>query len=221
MDTVQEAIPPPTRHLGTPNPTPKMVSTARPAPRPATTLVPRMASTTTPSPQPTPTQSTPSNKDSKHGNNNNNNNNTPSSYYYASLVRYWGPQWKSPEPEKSQQLLTAAVLVFTSLVMLYYVSQRYFLCERCPPSSEGHYVFLFLLKLFCAGYQIYLGGEHAELRLGAYDTPFRAHQPVHAGLTFVCLVLLARTVGLGYELDLGILLYALEFWYWAAYWVEW
>ncbi|KAK7981552.1 hypothetical protein PG988_003790 [Apiospora saccharicola] len=219
MDTVQEAIPPPTRHLGTPNPTPKMVSTARPAPRPATTLVPRMASTTTPSPQPTPTQSTPSNKDSKHGNNNNNN--TPSSYYYASLVRYWGPQWKSPEPEKSQQLLTAAVLVFTSLVMLYYVSQRYFLCERCPPSSEGHYVFLFLLKLFCAGYQIYLGGEHAELRLGAYDTPFRAHQPVHAGLTFVCLVLLARTVGLGYELDLGILLYALEFWYWAAYWVEW
>ncbi|KAK8029172.1 hypothetical protein PG991_006228 [Apiospora marii] len=213
MDT----IPPPGAYAGTSNLAPRMVFNARLPSKPATTPHPttKTASPPTPSPQPAATSLANPDNDKIL---NSRSNNTPNNSYFASLVRYWGPQWRSPKPAKSQELLAVAVFVFTSLYFLYYLTQHFLRAESCTSCALPAFI---LLKLVSVGYQIYLGNEHAVLRRKAYDKPFRGHEPVIFGFIAVCSVLVVRTVGFGYVPDADLLLYWIEIWFWAAYWVEW
>lgn len=214
MDTIPEAIMPPIRRIGTTNPSPKMVSTTRPAPNPADPTYPtaKMASTTT-APSPQPVFTSLANPDNDKILNRRN-----GSSYFAALVRYWGPQWRSPKPDKSQELLAVAVFVFASLYFLRHLTQH---CLRAEGGSGGALPALVLLKTVSLGYQIYLGNNHAVLRRRAYGPPVRAHEPVVFGFLAACVGSVARTAALGYAPDADLLLYWVEVWFWAAYWVEW
>ncbi|KAK8079636.1 hypothetical protein PG997_007454 [Apiospora hydei] len=143
-----------------------------------------------------------------------------------SLVNYWGPQWRSPAPEKSKECLALSVITATLLALAHHLAQRFYLPH--PPAATaaagtGGLLVLTIylvvpLKLLDLFAQDRLLWEHMTLHYSKYADPFAKHEPLYAGLIAACAVLAARALVPGCGLGLDLLLYSLEAWFWAGYW---
>ncbi|KAK8039823.1 hypothetical protein PG993_008234 [Apiospora rasikravindrae] len=144
------------------------------------------------------------------------------------VVKHWGDSWHSPDIDESRLCIVLSATVATLLgVAVHYTTVG----NMSLPDAVIHYttsddlalhlVAGVLLKTLCFGVEVVLLHIHGYLRQLYPAYFYTNHTPGHAGVVFACMVLFLRMLVFRYEPDVSLLMYNLEIWFWAAYWVEW